>query len=62
MDDVDITLAVRSIFFAAVGTVGQHCTTYWRLVLKPRIQNFNVATCDFCKEYAMTFCSRSDIL
>ncbi|CAK8532044.1 unnamed protein product [Lathyrus sativus] len=33
MDDADITLAVRSIFFAAVGTAGQRCTTCRRLYL-----------------------------
>lgn len=39
MDDADITLAVRSIFFAAVGTAGQRCTTCRRLVLKPILKN-----------------------
>jgi aldehyde dehydrogenase family 7 protein A1 len=34
MDDADIKLAVRSIFFAAVGTAGQRCTTCRRLVIK----------------------------
>ncbi|XP_058723193.1 aldehyde dehydrogenase family 7 member A1-like isoform X1 [Vicia villosa] len=33
MDDADITLAVHSIFFAAVGTAGQRCTTCRRLYL-----------------------------
>jgi aldehyde dehydrogenase family 7 protein A1 len=33
MDDADIKLAVRSIFFAAVGTAGQRCTTCRRLVI-----------------------------
>lgn len=28
MDDADISLAVRSILFAAVGTAGQWCTTW----------------------------------
>ena len=32
MDDADISLAVRSILFAAVGTAGQRCTTCRRLV------------------------------
>lgn len=32
MDDADIELAVRSIFFAAVGTAGQRCTSCRRLV------------------------------
>lgn len=32
MDDADVGLAVRSIFFAAVGTAGQRCTTCRRLV------------------------------
>ncbi|KAL6226805.1 hypothetical protein ACLB2K_000765 [Fragaria x ananassa] len=31
MDDADIELAVRSIFFAAVGTAGQRCTSCRRL-------------------------------
>ncbi|RXH74814.1 hypothetical protein DVH24_029535 [Malus domestica] len=31
MDDADVGLAVRSIFFAAVGTAGQRCTTCRRL-------------------------------
>ncbi|KAM2448061.1 hypothetical protein PS1_018311 [Malus domestica] len=31
MDDADVGLAVRSIFFAAVGTAGQRCTTCHRL-------------------------------
>lgn len=39
MDDADIKLAVRSIFFAAVGTAGQRCTTCRRLVLKPILKN-----------------------
>ncbi|RCU05404.1 aldehyde dehydrogenase family protein, partial [Acinetobacter baumannii] len=33
MDDADVGLAVRSIFFAAVGTAGQRCTTCRRLYL-----------------------------
>uniref|UniRef100_A0A0E0B831 aldehyde dehydrogenase (NAD(+)) n=1 Tax=Oryza glumipatula TaxID=40148 RepID=A0A0E0B831_9ORYZ len=32
MDDADIQLAVRSMLFAAVGTAGQRCTTWRRLV------------------------------
>ncbi|CAJ2638226.1 unnamed protein product [Trifolium pratense] len=37
MDDADIKLAVRSIFFAAVGTAGQRCTTCRRLYLHESI-------------------------
>ncbi|XP_058723192.1 aldehyde dehydrogenase family 7 member A1-like [Vicia villosa] len=37
MDDADLTLAVRSIFFAAVGTAGQRCTTCRRLYLHENI-------------------------
>ncbi|KAF1892604.1 hypothetical protein Lal_00011071 [Lupinus albus] len=33
MDDADIKLVVRAIFFAAVGTAGQRCTTCRRLFL-----------------------------
>jgi len=36
MDDADLTLAVRSILFASVGTAGQRCTTARRLVLRLR--------------------------
>lgn len=32
MDDADLSLAVRSVLFAAVGTAGQRCTTCRRLV------------------------------
>ena len=32
MDDADLTLAIPAIFFAAVGTAGQRCTTARRLV------------------------------
>jgi aldehyde dehydrogenase family 7 protein A1 len=35
LDDADLTLAIPAIFFAAVGTAGQRCTTARRLV------NFN---------------------
>ena len=37
MDDADLNLAIPAIFFAAVGTAGQRCTTARRLVI--RIQN-----------------------
>lgn len=37
MDDADISLAVRSILFAAVGTAGQRCTTCRRLFLHESI-------------------------
>ncbi|KAM1155849.1 hypothetical protein ACFX2B_026436 [Malus domestica] len=37
MDDADVGLAVRSIFFAAVGTAGQRCTTCRRLYLHESI-------------------------
>ncbi|XP_050387814.1 aldehyde dehydrogenase family 7 member A1 [Argentina anserina] len=37
MDDADIELAVRSIFFAAVGTAGQRCTSCRRLFLHESI-------------------------
>jgi hypothetical protein len=32
MEDANLTLAVRSVLFAAVGTAGQRCTTCRRLV------------------------------
>ena len=32
MEDADLSLAVRSVLFAAVGTAGQRCTTCRRLV------------------------------
>jgi cysteine synthase len=32
MDDADLTLAIPAVFFAAVGTAGQRCTTARRLV------------------------------
>jgi acyl-CoA reductase-like NAD-dependent aldehyde dehydrogenase len=31
MDDADLTLAIPAVFFAAVGTAGQRCTTARRL-------------------------------
>jgi aldehyde dehydrogenase family 7 protein A1 len=34
MDDADLTLAIPAVFFAAVGTAGQRCTTARRLVKK----------------------------
>ncbi|KAB2618295.1 aldehyde dehydrogenase family 7 member A1-like [Pyrus ussuriensis x Pyrus communis] len=37
MDDADVGLAVRSIFFAAVGTAGQRCTMCRRLYLDESI-------------------------
>uniref|UniRef100_A0A0E0B830 Aldehyde dehydrogenase domain-containing protein n=1 Tax=Oryza glumipatula TaxID=40148 RepID=A0A0E0B830_9ORYZ len=37
MDDADIQLAVRSMLFAAVGTAGQRCTTWRRLLLHESI-------------------------
>ena len=37
MEDADITLAVRSVLFAAVGTCGQRCTTTRRLILHETI-------------------------
>lgn len=37
MDDADLSLAVRSVLFAAVGTAGQRCTTCRRLVMGPEI-------------------------
>jgi acyl-CoA reductase-like NAD-dependent aldehyde dehydrogenase len=33
MDDADLNLAIPAIFFAAVGTAGQRCTTARRLVI-----------------------------
>jgi acyl-CoA reductase-like NAD-dependent aldehyde dehydrogenase len=32
MDDADLTLAIPAVFFAAVGTSGQRCTTARRLI------------------------------
>lgn len=32
LDDADLTLAIPAVFFAAVGTAGQRCTTARRLV------------------------------
>ena len=32
LNDADLTLAIPAIFFAAVGTAGQRCTTARRLV------------------------------
>lgn len=32
MDDADISMVVRSVLFASVGTAGQRCTTCRRLV------------------------------
>jgi aldehyde dehydrogenase family 7 protein A1 len=32
MNDADLTLAIPAVFFAAVGTAGQRCTTARRLV------------------------------
>lgn len=37
MDDADLSLAVRSVLFAAVGTAGQRCTTCRRLVIGPEM-------------------------
>jgi len=39
LDDADLTLAVRSILFAAVGTAGQRCTTARRLFLHEKIHD-----------------------
>ncbi len=33
LDDADLTLAIPAVFFAAVGTAGQRCTTARRLVI-----------------------------
>ena len=33
MDDADLDIAIPAIFFAAVGTAGQRCTTARRLVI-----------------------------
>ncbi len=32
MDDADLNLVIPGVFFAAVGTAGQRCTTLRRLV------------------------------
>eukprot|EP00897_Mesotaenium_endlicherianum_P001542 jgi/Mesen1/1415/ME001303S00479 len=37
MDDADLSLAVRSVLFAAVGTAGQRCTTCRRLLIQEGI-------------------------
>ncbi|CAF4638366.1 unnamed protein product, partial [Rotaria socialis] len=37
MDDADLTLAIPAIFFAAVGTAGQRCTTARRLIVQEGI-------------------------
>jgi len=39
MDDADLTLAVRSILFASVGTAGQRCTTARRLFLHDKVHD-----------------------
>ncbi|KAL7749392.1 Alpha-aminoadipic semialdehyde dehydrogenase [Sorochytrium milnesiophthora] len=49
MDDADITLAVRSVLFAAVGTAGQRCTTVRRLFLHERIHD------DFLKQLVAAY-------
>ncbi|CAF3829738.1 unnamed protein product [Rotaria sp. Silwood1] len=37
MDDADLTLAIPAVFFAAVGTAGQRCTTARRLIVQEGI-------------------------
>eukprot|EP00762_Andalucia_godoyi_P002795 ANDGO_04478.mRNA.1 Putative aldehyde dehydrogenase family 7 member A1 homolog len=37
MDDVDVSLVVRSALFAAVGTAGQRCTTLRRLIIHENV-------------------------
>ncbi|CAF1044508.1 unnamed protein product [Adineta steineri] len=37
MDDADLTLAIPAIFFAAVGTAGQRCTSARRLIIQEGI-------------------------
>lgn len=39
MDDADLALALPSVFFGAVGTAGQRCTSTRRLYLHRRIAN-----------------------
>jgi len=39
MDDADLDLAIPAIFFAAVGTAGQRCTTARRLIVHERIHD-----------------------
>ena len=39
LDDADLNLAIPAIFFAAVGTAGQRCTTARRLVKHASISN-----------------------
>jgi len=37
MDDADLNLAIPAIFFAAVGTAGQRCTTARRLIVHEKV-------------------------
>jgi aldehyde dehydrogenase family 7 member A1 len=37
MDDADLNLAIPGIFFAAVGTAGQRCTTARRLIIHEKV-------------------------
>jgi aldehyde dehydrogenase family 7 protein A1 len=37
MEDANLTLAVRSVLFAAVGTAGQRCTTCRRLIVHEKV-------------------------
>jgi aldehyde dehydrogenase family 7 protein A1 len=37
MDDADLSLAARSVLFAAVGTAGQRCTTCRRLIVHEKV-------------------------
>ena len=39
MDDADLSLALRSVVFAAVGTAGQRCTSVRRLYLHEKIHD-----------------------
>lgn len=43
MDDADLDLAVPAIFFAAVGTAGQRCTTARRLIVHEKVYDQVVA-------------------
>ena len=37
MEDADLAMVVRPVLFAAVGTAGQRCTSYQRLLIHEKI-------------------------
>jgi aldehyde dehydrogenase family 7 protein A1 len=57
LDDADLTLAIPAVFFAAVGTAGQRCTTARRLVMNSPLFQYYIFWLFrlFKKEFMMKF-------